>query len=429
MLCRPGYFGCDNMCQPLSKLCDGRQDCYDGTDEKGNCNGTVRRVYQVTHIGVDERTINETSFIITWWIPVPSNTTFEFLPSISTIGTDKWQNHSSWLTTPHHQFLNLKPFTNYNVTVYVRIKDVPNDIFIPYLYSNITTSEGVPTEPLNVTVQQVNGSRIRVSWSPPLQIYGVLTAYSVHFRKESINIEPTSSVKVNPQETSTILISNFEGNKTYLFWVKAKNSKHESPASKMLRLAFDNLKNLDNLQGVRVQSQTIDSVTLVWEPVPSAEGYNIQPVLPQFYPRIDAQKTNGTTITIHNLVPGTQYIFKVSAYKNSYFGRTTNIPVDRSNYGSQLPTIQIDGHFMDNGSISLRWSAPKLANYNQITYGVYYGTSLDELFNCKYRFKFIFLLIIFYIKNEQWNPLSKFRIIQNGYLVTSCSKMSSAHVL
>lgn len=401
MLCRPGYFGCDNVCQPLSKICDGRQDCYDGTDEK-TCDKSSRRIYQVTLIGVDERTVNETSFTITWWIPVPANTTFEFLPSISTIEVNKWKNHTTWLTTPYHQFSNLKPFTNYNVTVYVRVKDNPNDIFIPYLYNNITTSEGIPTEPLNVTVAQVNGSRIRVSWSPPENVYGILTSYSVNFRKESIHIEPSTSGKVKPQETSTILQGNFEGNVTYLFWVKAKNSKHESPASKMLRLTFDSV-NLDNLQGVRVEKQTIEYVTLVWDPVPKAEGYIIQPVLPQFYPRIDPQKTNGTTITIHNLVPGTQYIFKVSAYKNDYHGRTTNIPVDRSNYGSPLPTIPIAGNFMnDNGSITLRWIAPKTSNYNSLTYGVYYGVSLDDLFNCKL---FFCLKIIKLWSNIKYNTL------------------------
>lgn len=45
-LCSRGYFACaTGECLAQTKFCDGKQDCYDGSDES-NCEGR-KRVYQV----------------------------------------------------------------------------------------------------------------------------------------------------------------------------------------------------------------------------------------------------------------------------------------------------------------------------------------------------------------------------------------------
>jgi hypothetical protein len=134
---KPGLFYCDDTCFPLMKICDSSLDCRDGSDEE-NCKNR-ERIYQVVSIGVNERMLNATSFLIYWWISVPLNMTFEYLPSIYSNGA--WKNVSQWIEQTDYRFTNLDPYTLYNVTVYVRIQNSKKE-YIPYLYVEVATAEG-----------------------------------------------------------------------------------------------------------------------------------------------------------------------------------------------------------------------------------------------------------------------------------------------
>lgn len=207
---------------PLSKICDGKTDCYDGSDEE-NCD-TIERFYQINFMYSHMHLLNSTSFTIHWSMPSTTKSanntqaTFEYLPSISLVNTTIWNNHTKWLLEREHSFNNLKPYTTYNVTVYVREKN-SKKIAPPYFYLSVTTAELAPTPPVNVTVSQLNNSRVQVTWAPPGQTNGLLKEYTVYYRVQSIQIKPIKSVKVNSNELSIVLESNFEPNKTYEFWV------------------------------------------------------------------------------------------------------------------------------------------------------------------------------------------------------------------
>lgn len=146
--CSIGYFPCDgNICYPLASLCDGKADCKDGYDEQQqNCTKSSR-IYQVLQMGVDERSINESSLLLYWWIPSPinNNVVLEFLPSISKVVIDdnrvEWHNQT-WIENSEFKFTALEPFTKYNMTIYVRVRNT-NVIFPPAKYYIANTGEGM----------------------------------------------------------------------------------------------------------------------------------------------------------------------------------------------------------------------------------------------------------------------------------------------
>lgn len=401
LICAPGKFECDSTCIPLSSVCDNKQDCYDGRDEE-NCK-KWRRVYQIENISVVSGSINATSFKISYWAKAPSDIQpqLEYLPSIGIASTDAWQNHSEWIKEKTQQFNNLKPFTSYNVTVYVRKGE--EDSTYPIAFKNVSTFESVPSEPLNVNVTQLNGSRVQVSWSSPKEINGILRYYTVYYRPQTTTVaRPALSVKVSPQEHSIVLESYFRGNITYDFWVcktyssqhlviirlllqvRAHNTKYESANSNMVHLVFDDVSNMDSLHGLAVDIKN-SFIELSWLPVKGAEGYVIQPSLQQPYPNMQPLRSNNTKIEIRNMVAGVQYTIRVSAFVKNYVGRPQTIQVTLP--GEPLPEVPHITIQNTYDQINLKWETPK-TNFENITYGVYYGTSLEELFERESLFQF-----------------------------------------
>lgn len=83
----------------------------------------------------------------------------------------------------------------------------------------------VPNQPINVSASQINGSRVQVSWSQPEKPNGHLEGYSVYYRSQQTQRPSTPQIiRVSAAELSLIIESDFQGNVTYEFWVKAKVS-------------------------------------------------------------------------------------------------------------------------------------------------------------------------------------------------------------
>lgn len=303
------------------------------------------------------------------------NQHFEYLPSISLANEDNWANFSKWIDNTQHRFEKLIPFTTYNVTVYVRVKG-QDHVDPPYLYINVTTQEGTPTIPLNVTVAQQNSSGVQISWEPPAQPFGVLKEYTVYYRAQSINVQQAYSVKVSPHEHSIVLEQNFEPNTTYEFWVRARNSKNESPSSKLVRLTFDTASDMDRLTGLHVTHIGNDYIQVEWNAIKDVDGYSIQTLLPQRYPKLKPNRTTDTKFRVEHLIQGVNINIKVSGYKKNFFGRPASISSMLP--GNALPEVSQLNITDVNGVAELKWKAPnKLKNY---TYGVYYGAIIDELY-------------------------------------------------
>jgi hypothetical protein len=100
-----------------------------------------------------------------------------------------------------------------------------------------------------VSAIQVNGSRVQVSWLAPVKANGHLEGFSIYYRSQAQRASNPQIIKVSAVELSLIIESDFQGNMTYEFWVKAKNRKHEGLSSKIVQLFYDSNSNIDSITG------------------------------------------------------------------------------------------------------------------------------------------------------------------------------------
>ncbi|XP_058808716.1 sortilin-related receptor-like [Phymastichus coffea] len=374
--CPTGYFPCDgSRCFPQSAYCNGKQECYDGFDES-DCEKNTTRVYQVLNIGVDERSTNESSIIVFWWMPIPTNVTFEFMPSIALAEAGAtWTNASKWIEDTEYQFNHLEPYTRYNTTVYVKVKGQPT-IFPPAKYLQVTTGEGQPSEPWNVTAVQRNGTRIEVSWQPPIHPNGIITGYDV-FMSPPI---PPAPMHRQPK-TSVIIDDNFVAGNNYSFRVVARNKDHESNPSAMANITFDGSANIDNIEDLKVTDKTNHSVTLSWKKIDAADAYVVTPRGPLSYPALESRTTQSNNFVVDGLAPGTRYTFEVSAKKKDYVGKTSSITGMTKD--QPLPSVTIlEPHLLKSHgtTVKLSWDPPKGTRKIKWQYAVHYALNMQDLY-------------------------------------------------
>lgn len=387
--CFVGLFPCDETrCFPLASYCDGHQDCFDGFDES-NCEKNGSRVYQVLVMGVDERAINDSSLLLFWWMPIPSNVTFEFLPSIAraSLGA-KWTNASEWIEETEYQFNNLEPYTKYNLTVYVKVKGT---VFPPAKHLIITTGEGVPSEPWNVTVTQKNGTRVEVTWRQPEHPNGLIMGYQGYITP------PIPPMEFSRPKTSAIIDMAFEAGKNYSFWIVAKNRQYQSVSSKVATLTFDGSANIDDIEDLRVVSTTNHSVTLTWKKMKDVDGYHVTPRAPPSYPTLQTITTMENQLEVIKLSPGIVYTFEVGAVKKKYVGKVAT--VSASTNGTALPLItKFDAQLVKSQrtTVKLTWDPPKSTKKIKFQYAIHYATNIFDFFKGEKKFvRFFFTRKLF----------------------------------
>lgn len=375
--CYVGFFPCDQTrCLPRASFCDGKPDCYDGFDETDCDKNSNSRVYQVLRMGVDERSKNASSLFLFWWMPIPNNLTFQFLPSISKIETNAtWTNATNWIEDTEYQFNDLQAYTNYNLTVYVKLKG-QSTIFPPAKYLNVMTGEGIPSPPWNVTATQRNGTRVEVSWRPPIRPNGPITGYEVFV---SPPIPPTS---YSLQKTSWIIETAFEAGTNYSFWVIARNRENESNSSNVETLVFDGAANIDDIKHLSVIAMTNLSVTLTWDKIANVNGYHVNPRGPPPYPALRPITTAENTVTVKNLAPGVRYTFEVNAFQNNYVGKVVSISASTTRTPLPIvPNLQASLMKQQGTTVKLSWDLPKDTRKIKWQYAIYYGLNMQELFD------------------------------------------------
>lgn len=139
-----------------------------------------------------------------------------------------------------------------------------------------------------------------------------------------------------------------------------------------------NGSNIDNIRGLKTTNVDSNKITLMWQPIEGVEGYLIQPILKTNYPLLEPIRTKESQATITNLIPGVLYVFKVSAYLKNYVGRPATTSV--TTHGDPLPLVPNISILKDDKMIKLHWKAPIINGSSKgITYGVYYGNTIEEL--------------------------------------------------
>ncbi|CAH0560374.1 unnamed protein product [Brassicogethes aeneus] len=373
--CSKGYFPCDgSSCYPLSLLCDNKQDCHDGYDER-NCSNRSQRIYQVMQMGVNERGVSDSSLSIYWWIQRPSEIKLEFIPSISRVGDDKWENKTATDDT-EYEFTNLEPYTKYNITIYVKIKN-SGTVFPPAKHFIAHTVEGVPSEPWNVTAKQINGSHILLKWNAPKHPKGVITNYRVVWYQNDRFI---TDVRLRGSETKHLLPVDLEHGKVYNFYVIAINNKFESNKSIVGTLNYDGKTFLEAFKDLSVKDVTNHSVALAWKyDGEQPEGFLVKTFTERLYPALPYMKTTNNSLTI-NLAPGTTYHFEVYAFRNTLNGPSSFLTVKTKGFPlPQVANLEAILIKQTGTGVKLTWDRPKDGRKVKWNYGIFYGITEEEL--------------------------------------------------
>lgn len=148
-----------------------------------------------------------------------------------------------------------------------------------------------------------------------------------------------------------------------------------------MRLSFDDTSNVDRLTGLHVTFIGEDSIRIEWSPIKNVEGYVIQLSYPFSYPKLEPIRTKETNYLLEKLVKGININIKVSGYVRNYVGRSASISSVLPGKGG-LP--EVPNQSVSQSTLLLRWSPPVDYKAANITYGIYYGTTMTELIESKF---------------------------------------------
>jgi len=91
-------------------------------------------------MGVDDHGTNSSALHLYWWIHNLSEP-LEFLPSYAEVRNRSSWTNTTWTDHSEYLFSKLRPYTDYNLTVYVRVKN-QKEVFPPVKYVTARTGEG-----------------------------------------------------------------------------------------------------------------------------------------------------------------------------------------------------------------------------------------------------------------------------------------------
>ncbi|XP_057299165.1 receptor-type tyrosine-protein phosphatase delta-like [Hydractinia symbiolongicarpus] len=162
---------------------------------------------------------NSISYILMYGIDAPSNKT-------SVMG-----NESSVA------LMNLKPNSSYTLFIF-GLTSYGNDG--PHASKTFLTAQNGPSQPYNVTKQDAEADSVTISWSKPLNTFGVIKFYLIYLYKDDTFVR---KYKVNVEEEKKLefKITNLEPKTTYEVKIVANNNM-DGEASEVLTIVTEEEK-------------------------------------------------------------------------------------------------------------------------------------------------------------------------------------------